>query len=220
MISASPSGGRGYLGGGPLMGKLPRPTDAIWPNAAMSKAGRGIIDQHPDRAAIEREIAVGRPARIIGRKYGVHKDAVLRHRKKLPPQLKAALAGRSLRPATDLEKLRIEESDHLQNLGAQRARLLMMQDQAIENGQPAVVAMLSSQIHTNLALVGRYLGEFAQHQVRTNISILVQPEYLRLRSALVQTLVSFPDARRAVAEVLHRLEAQSIAPMIDVAAAG
>ena len=173
----------------------------------MNRTGRSAIDQHPDRAAIEREIAIGHTARSIAKKYGLGKDQVLRHKAKLPPQLKAALAGRTLRPEVDLEKLRIEESEHLlSNLATQRARLWLMQDRGLELDQPGIVAMMSAQIHRNLELVGKYLGEFAQHQVQTNISILVTPQYLKLRQVLVQTLQPFPEARRAVAAALHSLE--------------
>jgi len=177
----------------------------------------GTIDRHPERAAIEREIAIGRPCTAIARKYGLHKDAVPRYKAKLPAQLKAALAANALKPGVDLEQLRISESDHLlQNLGAQRARLLMMQDCAIEVGQGTVVAMLSAQIHRNLELVGKYLGEFIKHETHTSISILITPEYLELRTALIQALAPFPEARRAVAAALHRLESKAAEPPREI----
>jgi hypothetical protein len=65
---------------------------------------------------------------------------------------------------------------------------------------------LSGQIHQNLELVGRHLGEFAKVSVQTNISLLVTPEYLKLRAALLQALWPFPEARQAVASVLHSIE--------------
>lgn len=115
----------------------------------MSRKFLSKIDLHGQRAAIEREIALGRSCRAIAEKYGLKKDSVIRHKKKLPPQLKAALLGKALAPEADLEKLRITESDHLlQNLAAQRARLLLMQDAAIEAQHSAVVAALSAQIQT------------------------------------------------------------------------
>jgi hypothetical protein len=187
----------------------------------MTRANRSTIDKHPDRARIEREIAIGKPCEAIAKKFSVSKDAVWRHRKKLPPQLKAALAGQTLRAEVDLEKLRIDESESLlANLAAQRAKLLLAQDNAIEADQWTVLATLSAQIHRNLELVGKYLGEFAQHQVTTRVSILIQPEYLALRAALVQALLPFPDARRAVAAVLHKTEgAASSPPTIEAARA-
>jgi hypothetical protein len=63
------------------------------------KEFQSTITKHPDRARIERDLALGRPLRVISKKYGISITAAFRHKKKLPPQLKAALAGHALRPA-------------------------------------------------------------------------------------------------------------------------
>jgi len=94
----------------------------------------------------------------------------------------------------------------LKNLAMQRARLLLAQDKAIAIEDLSVIARLSAQIHQNLELVGRYLGEFAKVAVQTNISLLVTPEYLKLRTALLQALAPYPEAKYAVAAVLHDIE--------------
>jgi hypothetical protein len=171
------------------------------------KPGVCTIEKHPRRGEIEHDIAVGVPCRTIARKYDISKDVVLRWSKKIPLQLKAKRYVGLLRAADDLEKLRVEESDNLlKNLAMQRARLLLCQDKAIALEDLSAIARLSSQIHTNLELVGKYLGEFARHSVQTNISLLVTPEYLKLRTALLQALADFPEAKYAVAAVLHDIE--------------
>lgn len=186
---------------------------------------RSTIIGHPDQPRIERDLALGRPLARIARKYGISKDAAWRHKKHLPPQLKSALAGHALSPGQDLEKIRVEESEGLLvNLAAQRARLLISQDAALEAEQFGIVAQLASGIHRNLELVGKYLGEFAQHSVHTTISLLVTPEYLQLRSALLQALRPHPEAGRAVAAVLHGIESNAARPrqqpVIDVTPGG
>jgi hypothetical protein len=124
----------------------------------------------------------------------------MRWAKRIPPQLKSKGYTYLLKVGSNLELLRLEESDNLlKNLAMQRV--------AIEIQDLTSISYLSGQVHKNLELVGRYLGEFAKHTVQTNISILVQPEYLRLRSALLQALWPFPEARQAVAAVLHSIEA-------------
>jgi hypothetical protein len=164
---------------------------------------KSTVTEHPDRGRIERDLALGRPLARIARKYGVSTTAAWRHKKKLPPQLKAALAAHALRAAEDLEKLRNDESEALlSNLAAQRARLLLSQDACIEAEQFGLVAQLAHGIHRNLELVGKYLGEFAQHSVQTTVSILITPEYLDLRAALLRALGPYQDARRAVAAAL------------------
>jgi hypothetical protein len=131
------------------------------------------------------------------------------------------MVGHLLAPGFDLEKLKTQESEGLlQSLAQQRARLLISQDAELESGNAQTVATLANAIHRNLELVGRYLGELQQHHVHTTISILVSAEYLELRNALLRALAPFPEARRCVAETLHRLEdgvaRRSTPAMIDV----
>jgi hypothetical protein len=168
------------------------------------------ITRHPDRAQIERDLAIGLPLRRLAKRYGIGKDALCRHRKKLPPQLRAAMLAQSLRPEVDLEKLRVTESEGLLvNLAAQRAKLLLWQDAAASAEQYQVASAISAQLHRNLELVGKYLGEFASHHVTTSVSVLLSPQYLELRAALLRALQPFPDARAAVAKEIHRLETKA-----------
>lgn len=177
----------------------------------MAKPGpRSVIEQHPERGRIEHDLARGVPVRVVAKKYAINSHVCYRHFQKMPPQLKAEKFAALLKPAADLEKLRIDESEGLlANLAMQRARLLMMQDTAMELADAEMTQRLSGQIHRNLELVGKYLGEFAQRSISTQISVLVSPEYLQLRASLVDALQPFPEARRAVASVLGRIESQA-----------
>src|SRR4051812_24754087 len=122
-----------------------------------------LIEDHPERARIEYDLARGVPVRVVGRKYGLTKDCCYRHLKKIPPQLRAASLRNLLKPAADLEKLRVEEGEALlAGLAMQRARLLVMQDAAMEICDHDLATRISMGIHKNLELVGRYLGEFAR----------------------------------------------------------
>jgi transposase-like protein len=168
---------------------------------------RIAIRDRPDRAQIEFELAAGKSVRSIANKFGVHEGALYKYRKKLPPQLKAAYVGHLLAPGVDLEKLKTQESEGLlQSLAQQRARLLIVQDAEMESGNAQAVATIANAVHRNLELVGRYLGELQQHHTHTHISVLITKEYLELRTALLRALAPFPDARRAVADTLHRIE--------------
>jgi hypothetical protein len=168
------------------------------------------VTRHEARAAIERDLAIGRPLRQLAKKYGLSKDALLRHKKKLPPQLKAAMLAQSLRPEMDLERLRTSEGEGLlANLSAQRAKLLLWQDAMQEAGQFQICTHISAQIHRNLEIVGKLLGELSVHHVVSNVSVLVSPQYLELRSALLRALQPYPEARRAVADTLHRIESEA-----------
>jgi hypothetical protein len=117
------------------------------------------------------------------------------------------MLAQTLRPEVDLEKLRVTESEGLlANLAAQRAKLLLWQDWASGAEQFGVATQISAQVR-NLEIVGKLLGQIAQHHVTTHV--MISAEYLQLRAALLRALQPFQDARRAVADALHRLETEA-----------
>ena len=185
--------------------------------AVRKKPERSKIASDPNRALIERSLAMGIPMNRVARRFGYSKPAIQRYRDRMPQQLKAAIVAAALRPKeADLDKLKIEESEGiLGNLAHQRARLLLCQDECMEAGAATQVGYLSNCIHKNIEMVGKYLGLFAQHHVSTQVNILVSEDYLRLRQALTMALRPFPEARRAVADELHRLEGQIAQKMLE-----
>ena len=199
-----------------------RETGAHWRRADHAGQDQLPIRDRPDRAQIEHELACGNSVRAIANKFNVHEAALYKYRKNLPPLLRAAYVGRLLKPGADLEKLKTEESEGLlQSLAQQRARLLIAQDSALDDGNAQAVATLASGIHRNLELVARYLGEMQVQTRHTVVNVLVSAEYLQLRNALLRALAPFPDARRAVAATLHEVESDaarstSQPPMINV----
>jgi transposase-like protein len=171
------------------------------------KKARTPIRLREDFERIEFDLATGKSIRKIANTYGVHEQALYRHRRKLPPTLRAAYLAQALAPGVSLEELKITESEGiLKTLAVQHARLFMEQDRAIENENGALVATLSNSITRITELIAKYLGELDAHSVQTVVSVLISPEYLKLRNRLIKALAPFPDARRAVAEVLHSEE--------------
>jgi hypothetical protein len=69
-------------------------------------------------------------------------------------------------------------------------------------------------------MVGRYLGLFANLNINSNVNILISEDYLRLRQALTLALRPFPEARRAVADALHRIEGEVANKMLATAGKG
>jgi hypothetical protein len=171
-----------------------------------------IVD-HEHRAAIERGLAVGVPVKQLAHKYGLSLDCLYRYKAQIPVQLKAAHMGARLKAGADLEKMRLEESEGiLQQLATQRARLLLSQDHAIEIGDARLVALLAGEIHRGVKLIGQFLGEFAQHSIKTHVSVLIQPEYLQLRSRLIAALTPYPAARSAVVKAFQEVEKAAATP--------
>jgi hypothetical protein len=171
------------------------------------KRGQGCrICTHREAQAINLAIARGVSPTALARRYNVSTDSIYRHRAgHLPPQLRAALvAGPEL--SIDLDKLRETESQSLlANLIALRQRLFAALDTAEEYHDAAMLTRVSAQLHHNLELVARLVGDLNVGTTITN-NVLVMPQYLELRSALVAALAPFSDAKVAVAQVLHQLE--------------
>jgi hypothetical protein len=170
---------------------------------------------HRERAAIDLALARGVSAYALSARYGLSTHCLYRHAKaNLPAQLRAKLiAGPDL--DIDLDKLRTTESQSLlANLVAVRHRLFACLDTAEESGDGGMIAKLAGQLHRNLELVGKLLGSLGVGSTTVNNNVLIMPAYVELRVGLVEALAPFPEARIAVAEVLHRLEdkaAQSVA---------
>lgn len=118
---------------------------------------------------------------------------------------------RAQRPeAIDLDQLRQTESEGL--LGAvagQRARLLQQSDLAMTGGDVRAAVAVEAAITGNLSLTAKLLGQLIQrHDVRHS-SILLTPDYITMRAALMAALRPFPDAARAVGAALHAIEADA-----------
>jgi hypothetical protein len=177
----------------------------------MGRGGRSTIDQHPERAAIELGLARAVPLRVLSKRHRVSIDALYRHRQKMrrdQPQVFAALvaADWKVKPE-ELEALRLETSDGwLKQLRSQFDKLLRAQDLCLETGNFTVAAQLASQVHRALEMLGRAIGEIATHSVKVQQNIILAPGYWRARTAIVQALAPFPDARRAVLQALRGVE--------------
>lgn len=173
------------------------------------------VCEHPERARIELGLARKASMRAMGRSFSLSKDALYRHRKEhMPAQLQAALLATG-RPSTiDLEALRKSESEGaLQHLVAQRARLYVLADAAEDVGDIRAAAAVHARLHANFELTCKLVGEISAHAHHVTNNILVMPAYHEMRTALVQALRAFPQARQAVATVLHRIESQ-VAPEV------
>jgi hypothetical protein len=105
-------------------------------------------------------------------------------------------------------------------LVTQRARLQTHSEMASELGDVRSAVACERAITTNLELVGKLLGQLVQrHEVRST-SLLISPDYLALRAALVTALQPFPEAARAVAAALHVLESKAASDITANAAKG
>jgi hypothetical protein len=182
----------------------------------MSKVGRSCtVCAHRERASIDLALARGVSVNALAKRSGLHHDALYRHsRNHLPAQLRAKLiAGPSL-DGIDLDKLRETESQSLLlHLVSLRHRLFASLDTAKEFGDGHMLSTLASQLHRNMELVGKLLGDLNVGGTHVTNNVLLLPSYVSLRHALVDALAAFPEARRAVAAVLHKIEGDAAEAM-------
>lgn len=167
------------------------------------------VCRHREHAAVDLALARGVAVRALAKRYRLSTDSLYRHAKAhLPSHLRAVLlAG----PDTeiDLDRLRETESQSLlANLVALRQRLFASLEMAEECGDGNMLARVAGQLHKNMELVGRLVGDLSTGGTTIN-NILVQPAYIELRVQLVQALAPFPDARASVAAVLHSIECRA-----------
>ena len=174
----------------------------------MTKRGiRCTICLHRELSGINLGLSRGVSMGALSRRYAVGEDSLYRHVRNghLPPQLRASLlAGPSIE-GVDLDKLRDNESQSLlMNLIALRRRLFASLDSAEEAGDGNMLARIAGQLHRNLEITGKLVGDL---NIGTTINnVLVMPAYVEMRVELVRALSPYPEARQAVAAVLHTLE--------------
>jgi hypothetical protein len=162
--------------------------------------GKGIrchVCAHRELAAIDLALARGVSVTALSRRYKLGPDSIYRHKNNHLPATVRASESQSL----------------LANLVALRHRLFAALDTAEEYNDAGMLTRVASQLHANLELTGKLLGDLGVGT--TTVNVLVMPQYVELRIALVQALSAFPEAKQAVAQVLYNLEskaAESIKP--------
>ena len=176
----------------------------------MKKSGaRCLVCSHREAQNIDLALARGVSVTALSRRYKVSTDSLYRHSSNhLSPVLRAKLiAGPDL--DIDLDRLKETESQSLlANLVALRHRLFAALDAAEEYQDAGMLTRVASQLHQNLELTGKLLGDLGVGGT-TNVNVLVMPQYIELRLALVGALSAYPEAKMAVAQALHQLESKA-----------
>lgn len=181
----------------------------------MSKPGRRclVCSDPKNRPLIEVGLVSGTPLRVLAERFGISHYAIGRHARRHLSATQRAAVLRAMRPeAVDLEALRTDESAGvLGQIVSQRARLLAMSDAAREGGALEVMIRAEAAIGANIALGAKLLGQLVQRHEVTHVNMLLQPDYLRMRAALIEALRPFPAAAKAVAAALQAIEAGTAA---------
>lgn len=146
---------------------------------------------HEDRAAIDEALAMRSGSlRTVADQFRVSKTALIRHKADhLPAKLLKAQEAKEAACASDL----LAQMEDLQ-----RRTLEILQ--APENQRVAVAAI--GQARANVELLAELTGKLA-HQPTVNV--LISAEWVTVRSALLEALLPYPEARAAVSARLTAL---------------
>jgi hypothetical protein len=149
---------------------------------------------HPERAEIDRRTVLRLPYRTIADQFGVSKTALIRHAKQhLPETLRLAEQAR-----------KAEEADRLLwDLRRLQARTLAALGEAEGAGDLPTALRAVKEARENLTLMMKARGDLDERPV---LNVLVNPQWISLRTEIVAALRPFPEAREAVAERLRVIE--------------
>jgi hypothetical protein len=177
----------------------------------MPGPGSCTVCRHDQRIEIELAVVARVPMPILAKQYGVSLYSLRRHAANhLGATQRAALALNLAPSAVDLEQLAKSESESLLgNLLSQRARLVSYANACVEAKDFKGAAACEGRITDCLALGAKLLGSIVSRTEVTHRSLLLQPDYLRLRAILVETLQPYPEVAAKVAAALHQLEADA-----------
>lgn len=153
------------------------------------------VCDHPQRAAIDTELAGGTALRTIADRFALSKTALIRHKAEhLPASLVASEAAADEARALDV----------LQQLRAANTLAWQIARQARDSGEPDRVLRALDRILRQISLQAELLEQIDRRPV---VNILANPEWVALRTALIEVLRPYPEVRVVVAERLLALEA-------------
>jgi hypothetical protein len=148
---------------------------------------------HPNRERIDALLVGGEPYRDIAQQFGVSFYAVHRHKSHLNGALLRAKEVRDVAHADNL----------LEQVRSLQRKALSILSQAERSGNLKTALLAIREARGCLELLGKLAGEL---QSAPTVNILISPEWVRLRTLILEALEPYPDARLAVAGALRRLD--------------
>ena len=177
---------------------------------------RCTICNHPARPQIDLAIATGLSKRAVAERFGVSRDAVWRHAQAhLTAELRAALATKLLQREGDTRRIHLleEGAGVTEALKAIRGPLFGLFLAAVDTGDGKAAVALAGRLHENLALVAKLTGELVPHAGTSITTILLSPDFQRLRAELIGVLAHYPEAQAEVTAVFRQAGLRAAAEM-------
>lgn len=176
-----------------------------------------------ERGAIEHARASGQTLGKLSKRFGLSKASLQRHFSgdHVPPIVRDKQAAIALCGAeVDLKLLREQENDGLlRHIAGARSKLYQLLDRAGNDVKSATA--VHTAITGNLKLMAAVLAQVGGSSSNvTNNTLILSGDYLSFRQRLISCLRPYPEARKAVAEMLRESEVlpEPEPPAIEVAA--
>lgn len=152
------------------------------------------ICEHPQAEEINTALLNGVSLRNIAERYSVSKTALHRHKEShLPADLVKAKEAQEVAKADSL----------LDQVAELRDKALAILAKAEQAGDLRTALQGIKEARGCLELLAKLQGEL---QERTTVNVLINPQWLSLRTVILQTLEPYPEARLRLAEALREVE--------------
>jgi hypothetical protein len=146
---------------------------------------------HPEREAIDRALVEGAVGLNLASRFELSKSAVDRHK---ADHLPAALVkGREAREVANADDL-------LQAVQDLQARAWSILSTAEDAGDLRTALGAIREARGNLELLAKLMGKLHEGAV---VNVLVSPEWIMVRTLILQALDPYPDARLAVSGAME-----------------
>jgi hypothetical protein len=160
--------------------------------------GRCAACSHPQLSSLEAELAAGTSLRRVAVRYGVSKTSLQRH---LAAHSNPALIAMAKARAAGDKPGQSDTASLAEQLRLliQRARTFLYVAEAAGN-LPAGLAAIR-EVRQTLELLGRATGELTDRPSLV-INLVATPEWLAIRTTILQVLARHPQAQLEVADAL------------------
>jgi hypothetical protein len=152
------------------------------------------VCSHPERDAIEDAFLAGQAKRRIAAHYGVTEQALRRHLREHLPTLLAL--------ARDAERASRADSllDRIEDLHSRTEAILTeLEDTDLHGAKLAAIR----EMRRNLELIGEVTKELDR---TPTLNLQLNPQYMAVRTAIVQAVEPYPEAREAISQAMLGLE--------------
>lgn len=154
------------------------------------------VCRHLSREQIDARIIQGIGMDTISVEFGVHRDAVMRHRRNhLSPALQA-LRG---------EVVEAKGQALLDRVERQIGRIERVAIAGEKQGSARVVLDATREMRGMLELLGKVSGELKDGP-QVAVNLIASPDWVALRRTIFDVLEAYPEARAALASRLLHLE--------------